>query len=80
MTVFDVAHTFLAATGRLTLTPAEYQQLTLWDAAGIPATVVQRALADRQQRSKTPIKLNHCDPDVQEAYEIWRRAVGPRYA
>ena len=47
MTVFDVGHQFLAMTDRLALSPAEYQLLSEWDAAGVPASVVQAGVAER---------------------------------
>lgn len=85
MTVFDVGHQFLAMTDRLALSPAEYQLLSEWDAAGVPASVVQAGVAERvarcrgdQQRRR--LKLTYCREDVEAVADEWRRAIGPRYA
>ena len=83
MTVFDVGHQFLAMTDRLALSPAEYQLLSEWDAAGVPVSVVQAGVAERvarcrgdQQRRR--LKLTYCREDVEAVADEWRRAIGPR--
>lgn len=57
-----------------------------WEAAGIPLSVVQRAIdqkADRHRqgaagRSGRPLRIEFCDDDVRELFEDWKRAVGIR--
>ncbi len=55
-----------------------------WEAAGIPLSVVQRAIdqkADRHRqgaagRSGRPLRIEFCDDDVRALFEEWKRAVG----
>ena len=55
-----------------------------WEAAGIPLSVVQRAIdqkADRHRqgtagRSGRPLRIEFCENDVRELFDDWKRAVG----
>ena len=55
-----------------------------WEAAGIPLSVVQRAIDQKAERhrqgaagrSGRPLRIEFCEDDVRELFEDWKRAVG----
>jgi hypothetical protein len=58
-----------------------FELVRRWAEGGIPTSVVFRGIdlkAERHQagRSKRPLRLEFCEPDVREVYRHWCRAVG----
>lgn len=55
-----------------------------WEAAGIPLSVVQRAIDQKAERhrqgtagrSGRPLRIEFCENDVHELFDDWKRAVG----
>lgn len=55
-----------------------------WEAAGIPLSVVERAIDQKAERhgkgtagrSGRPLRIEFCESDVRELFEDWKRAVG----
>lgn len=79
--VQDILTTFVDATQRLMSSPADYQQAETWVHDGIPATIAQavilQALADKPLHKRQGFRLQWLDPQVREAHDSWRRAIGP---
>jgi hypothetical protein len=60
---------------------AGFELVRQWAEAGIPLSVVYRAIelkADRHQTgsARRPLRIEFCESDVREIYDGWRRAVG----
>jgi hypothetical protein len=58
-----------------------FELVRRWAETGIPTSVVFRGIdlkAERHQagRSRRPLRLEFCEPDVREVYRHWCRAVG----
>ncbi len=59
-----------------------------WEAAGIPLSVVERAIDQKAERhrqgaaarSGRPLRIEFCEDDVRELFEDWTRAIGLRTA
>jgi hypothetical protein len=55
-----------------------------WEAAGIPLSVVERAIDQKAERhrqgaaarSGRPLRIEFCEDDVRELFEDWKRAIG----
>ncbi len=53
-----------------------------WEEAGIPISVVERAIDRRYARyyasgpKRRPVRIEYCEPDVLDTFDEWRRAVG----
>ncbi|MEZ5317611.1 MAG: hypothetical protein R2752_09450 [Vicinamibacterales bacterium] len=52
-----------------------------WAADGIPLSVVFQAVALKAERhvagaSRYPLRIEHCDRDVRDIFDRWRRAIG----
>ena len=77
----DILATFVEATQRLMSSPVDYQQAEQWIDDGIPATIAQavilQALADKPLHKRQGFRLTWLDPQVREAHDSWRRAIGP---
>jgi len=79
--IADILATFVEATQRLMSSPVDYHQAERWIEDGIPANIAQavilQALADQPLRKKQGFQLQWLDPQVREAHDSWRRAIGP---
>ncbi len=59
-----------------------FERVCGWAQAGVPLQVVVRGIdrkLDRYQagaRSRRPLRIEHCEADIMEAFDEWRRAVG----
>src|SRR5690606_28656812 len=60
-----------------------FQLVARWAEAGVPLRIVQhgidRTVARREARGpqRRPVRIEFCEADVLDAYDQWRRAVGP---
>ena len=61
-----------------------FQVVAAWHAAGIPFAIVKQGIDRTLARDRAkpagpvrrPVRVEFCDPDVQDAFAAWRRAVG----
>jgi hypothetical protein len=60
------------------LSPIEFDRARQYEEDGIPITVVLRGIEQRAMRQmRTPFRLAYCNEDILEAYDDWKRAIGP---
>ena len=59
-----------------------FEMVCGWAAAGIPLSVVQRAIDQRYARyyargpKRHPLRIEYCEADVLDLFDEWKRAVG----
>ncbi|MPZ16528.1 MAG: hypothetical protein GEV06_01235 [Luteitalea sp.] len=63
-----------------------FEMVSGWYARGVPLPIAQRGidrLVERRahgRRPGRPVRIEFCEPEVLEAFEEWRRAMGPLFA
>jgi hypothetical protein len=68
-----------------------FEMVSGWYGRGVPLPIAQRGidrLVERRARDRRlgrrsgrrPVRIEACEPDVLEAFEEWRRAMGPLFA
>lgn len=73
----------MAASGRIAMSPIDYQHACDLEATGMPFSVAQQAVYEAFSRPMTTAKaarigLAYVARIASERYEDWKRAVGPR--
>ena len=58
-----------------------FELVRQWAMEGIPLSVVVRGIDGKAERhrhgsARRPLRIEHCDADVREVYDAWRRAIG----
>ena len=73
----EIEDAFLAKarTGKLVVSPADWDQMRQWRQAGIPLRIILRAIDDTKlTHART---LRYLSEPVKAAYAHWRAALGP---
>lgn len=73
---------FCQLTGRLGLTSVEFHQMQSYGWQRIPFSIIERALTeavDKTRPERRPkARIHWYRLDVDDAYQAWKRAVGPQ--
>ncbi|MPY86675.1 MAG: hypothetical protein GEU99_01990 [Luteitalea sp.] len=63
-----------------------FEMVSGWYARGVPLKIAQRGIdrvierrAHGRRSGRRPIRIELCEPDVLDAFEEWRRAIGPLF-
>jgi hypothetical protein len=80
--VTQCAEHFQNRTGKMLLSPVDYDTFVTWEATGMPLACALSGIDESVRRIKGPrhrTSAKYAHHAVMDAFEQWQRAVGPQY-